>query len=164
VLNRRLSARAQAHPLGKRGAGATQKYTIKTNTYWGAAFCCAIGNAQSTAGIQGQVMKNENYEVMHPENDRYVYMWTQGVLVEAEACKKLESIAGCQRDRRHSAGYAVHTSPVARKKSAGRIPGGSTVHQKRAGARAVTSPEYGHKKPWPSSGLLSLMHGVVCIA
>jgi hypothetical protein len=84
-----LSARAQAHPLGKRGAGATQEYTIKTNTYWSAAFCRAVGNAQSTAGIQGQVMKNENYEVMHPENGRHVKSWTQGMMVEAESIAKM---------------------------------------------------------------------------
>ena len=39
----------------------------------------------------------------------------------------------------------MHTSPVARKESAGRIPGGSTVHRKHAGSCIFTSPEYGHK-------------------
>jgi RNA-splicing ligase RtcB len=38
-------------------------------------------------------MKNENYELMNVENGRHVKMWTQGVPVEAEARKQLESIA-----------------------------------------------------------------------
>jgi hypothetical protein len=49
----------------------------------------------------------------------------------------------------------MHTSLVARKESVGRIPGGSTVHQKHAGSCESTSPEYGHKRPWPPSGLLA---------
>ncbi len=50
----------------------------------------------------------------------------------------------------------MHTSPVARKESAGRIPGRSTARRQHASSSTHTSPEYGHEKPWPSSGLHAL--------
>jgi hypothetical protein len=40
----------------------------------------------------------------------------------------------------------MHISPVARKESAGRIPGKSIVYRKHVSSRTCASAEYGHEK------------------